>query len=100
MGFDMILVSYQLITFSSSSLSPSSCICHGVGPLVDPFRSHVHVFIPKEYTPYPLSTIVTNPGRDSSTRMATSYVQVAFRHFLIEDTLKNMNFKEMFEVHK
>ena len=27
--------------FSSSSSSSSSSICHGVGPLVDPFRSHV-----------------------------------------------------------
>jgi len=26
---------------SSSSSSSSSCICHVVGPLVDPFRSHV-----------------------------------------------------------
>ena len=27
--------------FLSSSSSSSSSICHGVGPLVDPFRSHV-----------------------------------------------------------
>ena len=37
---------------SSSSSSSSSYICHGVGPLVDPFRSHVspnysHYFVAK-----------------------------------------------------
>jgi hypothetical protein len=29
-----------IIMISSSSSSSSSYICHGVGPLVDPFRSH------------------------------------------------------------
>ena len=31
----------QITRSSSSSSSSSSYICHGVGPLVDPFRSHV-----------------------------------------------------------
>ena len=30
-----------LLLLSSSSSSSSSCICHGVGPLFDPFRSQV-----------------------------------------------------------